>query len=91
MPTVIHIDGPHIKQRVGSVTIEQGTTLPDALDGLGANWHVEHRPVEERERMISTDAASFIASYEREDPSAVLAVFWRYHSLEAEEFDAVAG
>ncbi len=61
--------------------------LAEALNDLGATWHIEHKPDEAFERTISAEAAAFIASYQQEDPSAVLAVFWRYHSLEAEEFD----
>jgi len=87
MPTVLHIDGPHLKGVATTVTIEKGTTLAEALNGLGAKWRIEHAPDEAFERQISTEAAAFISSYKREDPSAVLAVFWRYHSLEAEEFD----
>ena len=87
MPTVLHIDGLHLKSPATTVTIEKGATLTEALNDLGANWHIEHKPDEAFERTISADAAAFIASHEREDPSAVLAIFWRYHSLEAEEFD----
>lgn len=87
MPTVLHIDGLHLKPPATAVTIEKGATLAEILNDLGAKWHIEHVPAEEPERLISADAASFIVSYEREDPGSVLAIFWRYHSLEAEEFD----
>jgi hypothetical protein len=87
MPAVIHIDGLPLESPATTVTIEKGATLAGALDGLGAKWHIEHVPDEAFEREISVDAAAFIASYKRDDPSAVLAVFWRYYLLEAEEFE----
>lgn len=89
MPTVLHIDGIPLESAPINVTIEKDATLANTLDRLDANWYVEHAPAEEFERTITAEAARFIASYKREDPSAVLAVFWRYHSLEAEEFDTV--
>jgi hypothetical protein len=87
MPTVLHIDGLDMEPK--RIEIKPGATAFEAIRELGGTVHVEHVPDEVFERTISTEAAAFIASYEREDASAILAVFWRYHSLEAEEFDTV--
>ena len=84
MPTVLHIDG---QGRTGSFEIKQGESLADALNSWGVTWtarDVERIPTA---RKLSSEAAEFLRAYERRDPSAVLAIFWRYHSLEAEEFD----
>lgn len=89
MPTVLHIDGLPLESEAIKVSIEPGTTAWDAIREMGGSVRVEHVPDEAFERTISAEAAAFIASYEREDPSSVLAIFWRYHSLEAEEFDTV--
>jgi hypothetical protein len=87
MPDVLHIDGLDLNAK--DIAIDAGTTTWDALRDLGATVRVEHLPAEEAERTITAEAASFIADYEREEADSVLAVFWRYHSLEAEEFDTV--
>jgi hypothetical protein len=85
MPTVLHIDGLDMESR--GIEIKPGTTAFKAIRELGGSVRVEHVPDEAFERTISAEAAALIASYKREDPSAILAVYWRYHSLEAEEFD----
>lgn len=87
MPMVLHIDGLNLKSK--GFELKPGATAFDAIREMGGTVRVEHTPDEAFERTISADAAAFIARYEREDPSAVLAVFWRYHSLEVEEFDTV--
>ncbi len=86
MPTVLHIDGGGKADRF---EIKRGESLADVLNTWGVTWtarDIERIPTAPK---LSREGAAFIASYEREDPSAVLAVFWRYHSLEAEEFDSV--
>ena len=40
-------------------------------------------------RELGPEAKAFLSDYEYEDPASVLAVYWRYHSLGAEEFDTV--
>lgn len=85
MPTVLHIDGLNLESK--GFEIKPGATAFEAIRDLGGTVRVEHVPYEAFERTISAEAAAFIASYQREDPSAVLAVYWRHHSLEAEEFD----
>jgi len=85
MPTFLHIDSLNLESK--GFEIKPGATAFEAIRDLGGTVRVEHVPDETFERTITTEAAAFIASYKREDPSAVLAVFWRYHSLEAEEFD----
>lgn len=87
MPTVLHIDGLDLESR--GIEIKPGATVFEAIRELGGTIRVEHVPDEVFERTISAEAAAFIASYKREDAGSVLAVFWRYHSLEAEEFDTV--
>lgn len=84
---VLHIDGLDLESK--GFKIDAGATVFDAIRQLGGTVQIEHAPDGAFERQISADAAAFIASYEREDPGSVLAVFWRYHSLEAEEFDTV--
>ncbi len=81
------VDGLDMESK--GVEIKPGTTVFEAIRGLGGTVRVEHVPDEALERTISAEAAAFVASYEREDPSSVLAIYWRYHSLEAEEFDTV--
>lgn len=86
MPTVLHIDG---EGKTASFEIKRGESLADALNAWGVTWtarDVERIPTVPK---LSEEAAEFIRTYEREDPSAVLAIFWRYHSLEAEEFNTV--
>lgn len=50
---------------------------------------VRFTTVPDKPRKLSPGAAEFIAAYQREEAGSVLAVFWRYHSLEAEDFDTV--
>ena len=90
MPTreVLHIDGfDGSAQTPSGVIAIEGGTLRDVLDQLGARWHIEREEYEPKAREISTEAAECIAAYSRRDPDSVLAVFWRHHSLELEEFD----
>lgn len=92
MPTrdVLCIDGFDGSARTpGGVIAIEGGTLRDVLDQLGAHWHIEREQYEPKERQISAEAKAFLASYEYEEAGSVLAIFWRYHSLEAEEFDTV--
>lgn len=87
MPTVLHIDGLDMESK--GIEIKPGATVFEAIREPGGTVHVEHVPDEAFERTISAEAAAFVASYEPEDSASVLAIFWRYHSLEAEEFDTV--
>ena len=87
MTTVIHIDG--LDCETESFAIKPGTSFGGVIRELGGTIRVEHVPAEAFERPISAEAAAFIASYTRENPASVLAVYWRYHSLDAEEFDTV--
>jgi len=89
MPTVLHIDGLDLESKGVKVEVKPGSTAWDTIREMGGTVRVEHVPNKAFERTISTEAAAFIASYKREDSSAVLAIYWRYHSLEAEEFDTV--
>jgi len=87
MPTVLHIDR-HSTEPVDYFEIKAGETLKEVLDRMDCTWRTEDVPPAPRPpRKLDPRAESFLAGYKREDPSAVLAVFWRYHSLEAEEFD----
>jgi len=85
----IVIDGLDLSATGPTVTIEAGTSWGRALDKVGASFHIEHVPDEAEERRISAEAAEFLRDYEFEEAGSVLAIFWRYHSLEAEEFDTV--
>jgi len=85
MPHAIHIDG--LGDEPVSGYIEPGTSLLDLVRRFGGTIRVENVP--EKPRELSDEAATFLRDYEREEAGPVLAVFWRYHSLEAEEFDTV--
>lgn len=70
--------------------IAPGESLVDLVGRLGGTIRFENRPdPTPSSRRLSPGAAEFIAGFEREDPQSVLAVYWRYHSLDAEEFDSV--
>lgn len=89
MPTVLHIDW-NSTEPVDLFEIKAGETLKEVLDRMDCTWRAEDILAAPRPpRTLSPEAAEFIRTYQREDPSAVLAVFWRYYSLEAEEFDTV--
>jgi hypothetical protein len=93
MPTrdVLHIDGFDGGARTASGVIAiEGATLRDVLDQLGAKWHIEREEYEPPERDLGARAREFLDSYVYEDPGSVLALYWRHHSLEAEEFDTLA-
>ena len=89
MPTVLHIDGPPAwATERGTFATQPGETLKEVFDRMGVSYSLERIPDGPRTgRRLSREAAEFIRTYEREDPSAVLAVFWRCHSLKVEEFD----
>ncbi len=88
MPTVIHIDG--LSNEPTSGYIEPGESLLDLVKRFGGTIRAEYVPEQPRPpRKLMRDAEEFIRAYEREDPTSVLAIYWRYHSLEAEEFDTV--
>jgi hypothetical protein len=86
----IEFDGTRsIHDEDGTVTtfLPPGMTMRDALHKLGATAREVEVP--DKPRRLSDDAARFIASYEREESDSVLAVFRRFGSLDAEEFDSV--
>lgn len=88
MANVLHIDG--LSSEPFSGVIEPGTSLRELVERFGGTIRVEQVPDRPREpRELSAEAKAFLADYEYEDPGSVLALFWRYHSLEAEEFDTV--
>lgn len=86
MTKVLHVRCPNAEP-IGTFTIAPGETLGAVLQRLDCSARVEEIP--NRPRKLDKRAADFIASYQREDPASVLAVFRRYGSLEAEEFDTV--
>jgi hypothetical protein len=85
----IVIDGLDLSATGSTITLEPGTSWGEALDTLGATFHIEHVPEDAEERVISVAAAEFLRDYKFEEPGSVLAIYWRYKSLEAEEFDTV--
>jgi len=87
MATALHIDGLDLSSK--SFKIKPGATAWEVLTDLACSVRIEHVPTPEPERELSVEAAEFIASYEPGCPPCVLAVFWRRHSLDAEEFDTV--
>lgn len=96
MPTVIHIgrgdsfqrDFGEDAEQVAQMLMDPGESgLYDAMKRLGYQVKFEQAPDKPRE--LSDEAKRFIASYQREDPVSVLAVYWRYYSLDAQEFDTV--
>jgi hypothetical protein len=89
MPTVLHIDG-FSTEPIDHFEVDLGETLGTVLHRMGASYRIEWVPDKPKiERKLGPKAAEFIRDYEREEPDSVLAVYWRYHSLEAEEFDTV--
>lgn len=69
--------------------IRDGETLGSVLNRLGAEGvRIDYR-VERRASALTPKAAVFVAAYEREDAGSVVAFYWRYGALEAEEFDTV--
>lgn len=83
MATVLHIDG--LSGRSRDHYVKLGQSYLDAFKEMEATVRVEHVP--DPPRKLDPRAECFIAEYEREEAGSVLAVFWRYSSLEAEEFD----
>jgi hypothetical protein len=80
------IDGSGIGAApVDHFVVKPGESVGAVLDRMGATARVQRVP--DPPRKLSPRAAEFIRSYQREEAGAVLAIFWRYHSLEAEEFD----
>jgi len=88
MATVLHIDGLS-NEPMGHFEVDLGETPPTVLHRMGASYCIEWVPGGPKiiTRRLDSRAAEFLRSYEREDPTSVLAIFWRYQSLEAEEFD----
>jgi hypothetical protein len=73
-----------------TIALERGTTIRGALRHLDADGKVDQVPDEGPDRELSPEAARFIEAYEPVEPGpCALAVFWRYHSLRAEEFETV--
>lgn len=87
MPQVIHIDSPLSAEPIDHFSVEPGESLQQVFDRLGVTAWIEEVPA--KPHKLSPEAERFIVEYEPEEADSVLAVFWRYHSLEAEEFDTV--
>lgn len=87
MATVLHIDGPGIGQRFGTFSIGAGESTHDVVGRLGVTIRTERVP--DPRRKLSPQAAEFIRDYGYEEPDSVLAIYWRHHSLYAEEFGTV--
>ena len=87
MPQAIHIDGPLSAEPVDHFSVKPGESLAEVFSRLGVTARIEEVPA--KPRKPSPEAERFIRSYQREDAGSVLAVYWRHHSLEAEEFDTV--
>jgi hypothetical protein len=85
MPYAIHIDGTLSTEPLRHFDVKAGESLKQVFDRLGVKARVEEVP--ERPRKLSPEAAEFLHTYEREEADSVLAIYWRHHSLEAEEFD----
>jgi hypothetical protein len=86
MPQVIHIDGLDWRTEARrTFSVEPGTSLGDLFRDLGATVRIEE--VEAPPRKLSREAKEFLSAYQAEDRTSVLAICWRHHSLEAEEFD----
>jgi hypothetical protein len=87
----IEFDGSRsIHYEDGTVTtfFPPGVTMNDALGKLGATAREVEVP--DKPRTLSDDAARFIAEYEPVEPGPyALAVYRRFHSLDAEEFETV--
>lgn len=86
MVEVLHVEGLG-DEVVPFFSVDPGETLGDVIGRLGGTARIETVP--ERPPAFSDEARRFIAGYQREDADSVLAVFWRYGSLDAEEFDTV--
>jgi hypothetical protein len=84
MPQAIHIDGPLSSEPIEQFVVEPGESLKQVLDRLGVTALIEEVPA--KPPRLSPEAAKLIRDYKREEADSVLAVFWRYHSIEAEEF-----
>jgi hypothetical protein len=96
MPQAVHISRGYSFERdyglnaekVAHMSMQPGESVIEVMKRLGYG-DVRIEPVPAEPRKLPEEAASFIANYDYEDPDSVLAVYWRYHSLEAEEFDTV--
>ena len=86
MPQAIHIDGLSTEP-VDHFVVDLGEPLGRVLRRMGATFRIETAPEPSITRKLSSEAATFITKYEREEAESVLAVYGRDHSLEAEEFD----
>lgn len=90
MFTVIHIDAadPDAQERIRHWETKPRMSFRDALKDMGISWRAENIPAAPRPpRKLTPDVAEYIATYEYEDPPAVLAVVRRYGWLDSEEFD----
>jgi hypothetical protein len=88
MAKVLHIDGPG--QVIDHFSAEPGESIRDVAKRLGVTIRAERIPDGPKTgRRLSREAAEFIRDYKPEEADSVLAIYWRYHSLDAEEFDTV--
>jgi hypothetical protein len=88
MAQVLHVEGLS-NEVVPFFSVAPGESLSDLVHRLGGTCRIGHVQDIERPPTLSPGAAEFIEGYEREEPDSVVAVYWRYGSLEAEEFDTV--
>ena len=88
MPTVLHIDGLSTEPQP-FIAIAPGESLYDLVKRYGGTVRVEQVPDQPKVRELAPEAKAFLTDYEYEESGSVLAVYWRYHSLDAEEFDTV--
>lgn len=86
MATQVHIR--QVEPRGPVISIPPGATWSEMLQATGCEARFEYVPdPPPAPGKLSDKAAAFIASYEYEEPGSVLAIYWRYGTLEAEEFD----
>jgi hypothetical protein len=84
---VVHIDGLG-HEPLGPTYIPAGTSLHGLVQRFGGIVRLEHLPdLPGSSRELSDEAREFLRGWEYK--GSALAVFWRHHSLEAEEFDTV--
>lgn len=87
MPQAIRIDGPLSSEPIEHFSVEPGESLQQVFDRLGVSARFVEVP--EKPWKVSPEVERFIANFKPEEPESVLAVFRRYGSLDAEEFDTV--
>jgi len=85
MPSLIHIEGGST-ERLDHFEVKPDETIGQVAERLGLSIREENvEPA--APRTLGPEAADLLRSYEYEDPDSVLAIYWRRHSLDAEEFE----